>query len=292
MRAGTRVGSIAAVLLLACSPDGRSAWVAEVDGDRIPVSALEKVLGPRGEEESGEAREKRIIGELDRLIRERLVLNRARELGVTVEDAEVDELLSTLYGEDPVPEDPDFREQVRREIAMDRTAVLELAPRIDVPESAIALALEEDQRGDGPGVKVEVRQIIVSDPAKARRLLRELRGGGEFEAIAREHSLGPEAANGGLLPPFERGELPEAFDVAFKLRPGDVSDVVESPYGFHIFKAERRIEPEPPDPEEARAAVRERLERERFVELRESWIRALRQSAEIRINERALDEFR
>jgi parvulin-like peptidyl-prolyl isomerase len=283
---------LALALALACSPAGSGEWVAEVDGRKISLEALERSLASLDETASAEAREEALVRELDRLLRERVILNRAEELGVRVREEEVDALVARLSDDDRVRTDPHYRAEVERDILMDRVALLELTPELDVPESEVALRLEEERAQQGATTRVEVRQIVVSDPTKARRLLRELREGAEFEALAREHSLGPEAKNGGLLPPFAPAELPEAFDVAFKLRKGELSDVVESPHGFHIFRLERRIEEPPLDPEAHREKVREELRQERFVTLRESWARTLREKAEIRINEKALESLR
>jgi parvulin-like peptidyl-prolyl isomerase len=281
---------LAALILVACWPG--ATWVAEVDGVAIPLSELEQLMSGRTEGISAEARETLIAGELDRLIGERVILNRADELAVEVTDSEVQELLGELFGDEAVPDDREFRDQIRRELRMERVALLDLGPHLEIPENEVARHFEEQQARYATEQKVEVRQIIVSDPMRARRVLRELKSGGDFEALARQYSLGPEARNGGLLPPYSRGELPDAFDQAFDLEPGELSDVVESPYGFHIFRVERHIPARTPTYEEVREDVRSELQGELFVTLRENWVRALRRKADIRINEPALESLR
>ena len=62
-----------------------------------------------------------------------------------------------------------------------------------------------------------------------------------FEVAARRFSKAPEAARGGELDWFGKGDLPQVFDACFKLKVGSVSKVIESEYGFHILKVlERR----------------------------------------------------
>jgi parvulin-like peptidyl-prolyl isomerase len=281
---------LAALILVACWPE--STWVAQVDGVAIPLSELEGVLGSRAEGISSDAREALIAGELDRLIGDRVILNRADELAVEVSDAEVQALLGELFGDEAVPDDREFRDQVRRELRMERVALLDLGPHLEIPEDEVAMRFEQQQARWATQPKAEVRQIIVSDPMRARRVLRELKSGGDFEALARQYSLGPEAKTGGLLPPYARGELPDAFDQAFDLEPGQLSDVVESPYGFHIFRLEKHVPARTPTYEEVREDVRSELQGELFVTLRENWVRALRRKADIRINEPALESLR
>ena len=73
---------------------------------------------------------------------------------------------------------------------------------------------------------------------KAEELLKQLKDGADFAELAKIHSNGPMAPQGGDIGFFSRGEMVTAFeDVAFKLEIGQISDVVETEYGYHIIKA-------------------------------------------------------
>jgi parvulin-like peptidyl-prolyl isomerase len=175
---------------------------------------------------------------------------------------------------------------------IDRTAVLELASELEVPESAVAVHFAEHSERYSTPPRALARHIVVEDEEKAEWILTQIRSGTPFEELARAHSLGPEARDGGLLPAFARGELPEAFDRAFDLRPGQISEVIESPYGYHIFRLEEPIPEHEPNLEEASEQIRAELRQTRFAGLRDSWLRELRRKARIRINEEALESLR
>lgn len=74
--------------------------------------------------------------------------------------------------------------------------------------------------------------------ARAEEALRKIRGGTAFEEIVKQYSDEPGSAErSGDLGMFERGQMVKAFaDAAFALKVGEVSEIVETPFGFHIIK--------------------------------------------------------
>jgi parvulin-like peptidyl-prolyl isomerase len=139
---------------------------------------------------------------------------------------------------------------------------------------------------------VEIRQIVVEDRARAEELRARLLAGEDFAQLAGQHSIAPEAAEGGWLPPFARGELPDAFDRAFELAPGSISEVIESPYGFHILRVEALHPPRQAEFADVRERIALDLERERLEDLRRDWLRELRRNADIQVDERLLEALR
>ena len=125
-------------------------------------------------------------------------------------------------------------------------------PLIDTPE--IASELEEEE---GPG-SISARHILVMhsesrarpetikrSPAaakeRAQACLRKLRSGADFSELVREYSDEPGAAErGGDLGAFRRGQMVKRFsDAAFALKVGEISEVIETAYGFHVIKRTR-----------------------------------------------------
>lgn len=97
-----------------------------------------------------------------------------------------------------------------------------------------------------PGFAFEetrARHILVADEATARGIIKQLQGGADFTALAKEKSIDPSAkTNGGDLGYFRREAMvPEFADAAFKLEPGKVgADPVKSQFGWHVILVEDR----------------------------------------------------
>jgi peptidyl-prolyl cis-trans isomerase C len=84
--------------------------------------------------------------------------------------------------------------------------------------------------------EVRASQILVPTLDEAMKIRRELEAGGDFQQLAREHSVDPTADQGGDLGYFSREDvLQEVAKVAFSLSPGAVSQPVKSEFGYHLI---------------------------------------------------------
>lgn len=80
-------------------------------------------------------------------------------------------------------------------------------------------------------------EVHAEKAKKAEEVLQLAKKGGDFAALAREHSDDPSKSNGGDLGFFARGRMvPEFEDAVFAMQPGTVSDVVKTPFGYHIVQ--------------------------------------------------------
>jgi hypothetical protein len=110
--------------------------------------------------------------------------------------------------------------------------------------------------------RVQVSQILMSTEHEAVEIWEIARYSDEegFRALARAQSVGPEASQGGEMGIYQRGQLPADMEVAvFAMKDGEVSPVVESTYGYHIFRLDRRIAPEQVSFETAAPSIRQKL---------------------------------
>jgi peptidyl-prolyl cis-trans isomerase D len=126
----------------------------------------------------------------------------------------------------------------------------DIAP--DEIEDYYALHQEEYTREE----EVRVRHILFKVPenasaeqeaqvrARAEQVVAELRGGADFATLAQQHSEDEATAEkGGDLGLFPQGQMVPAFDeVAFSLPVGQISELVRTPFGFHILRVEDKIE--------------------------------------------------
>ncbi len=137
-------------------------------------------------------------------------------------------------------------------------------------------------------LRVRVRQIVVADGNEAILLHKRLKRGESFEKLAMEKSIGLERVKGGDLGFFSEGERPAEFDPVFSMEVGAISDVIKSPYGYHIFKLEEKVGPRAISFEEAKKSIIEKLEKEKGEEEYQRWIKDLKGKAKVKVNKKWL----
>ena len=200
---------------------------------------------------------------LERLILVKAQLQLARDSGIRVDDGQVDRAIERIaQGNNMSPGDfrralerdgllfDKFRSEVRDQIILTRLREREVDDKIQVSDSEIDLFLEQNkENAQSAGVEYDVAHILVRLPdqatpeqieaarARADKARAEALAGGDFAKLAASYSDGPDALKGGDLGWRSADRLPDLFSGALKdMKPGDVSEVLRSPAGFHLLK--------------------------------------------------------
>ena len=184
---------------------------------------------------------------LESLITETIIAQRAHELNISVNNAELEKKaveIRSEYGDDFLNllladniRYEDWKENLRRELIFNKLVEEDVNARIRVSEDEAEDYYQDRRAQFKSEASVHLFQIVVREQALADELKIRLNRGEDFTKLASEFSIGPEATRGGDLGFVGRGEMPDPIDdVIFRIRPGAVSDVIQSPYGYHIVK--------------------------------------------------------
>lgn len=131
--------------------------------------------------------------------------------------------------------------------------------------------------------KVIFRQILLPTEKSALEL-RPTVNRGNFAALAKEHSIAPEADQGGKVGPFSREQLPTFFDLVFNMQLGEISGIVRSDYGFHIIMPLERIPATTRSLGEARKGIYKKIEATRRQEQYQNWLTTAMNAIPVRSN--------
>lgn len=224
--------------------------VLVVGASRIGVDELKRDLAYVNPGGDGETFKDRDLMEpaLKKVIDRYLIMEYAREQGISVSEAELEDARGRIAGQyeqkafqevllkEYVAEDQwksRLREQLLIEKALERG--LEAVP-VPSYEEILARYAEKRSTFTSPEM-IRFRQIVTRTREEAEALLAALKGGEDMAGLARLHSTGPERENGGEVGWVAREELEESMaNALFSMPVGKIGPVVRSPYGYHIFE--------------------------------------------------------
>ena len=303
-------GLLAAGLLVACTRRGPAqldpAVVALVNGEAVPVAEFSRELALAYEVPEGatapapdqlQALKHTVLQEL---VDRQLLLQDAKAKGIVVSEEAVQAAVAQLKGEyqdgrfqEALSQgrlsESEFEGKTAARLTVERLVDEVVYQRVAVTEEELQGYLEAHAEEFQEPEQVHAAQIVVKELEDARRLRDELHRGAKFGDLARAHSLSADARLGGDLGWFPRGVMPPEFDaVAFSLQPGQISDVVTSEYGFHLFKVLERRPARKKDLAQVRREVEHRLLRDKKEKAQAAYVQGLREHASVRINQAAV----
>ncbi len=200
---------------------------------------------------------------LERMITEMLLAQFAKETGLRIDDAQLDKTILRIAQQNKFPtvaafrakleqdgtDFKEFREEIRNEIISVRLREREVDSKLVISENDVDNYLSNQERQEGKGDELLLAHIVVVVPeqasadkiqnyrSRAEQALAKLRGGTSFAEVAAGYSDAQDALKGGELGWRPADRLPPMFaDALLKMKPGDVSNVLRSPSGFHIIK--------------------------------------------------------
>src|SRR5262245_52855333 len=119
---------------------------------------------------------------------------------------------------------------------------------------------------------------------QAQSVLKEAHSGADFAELAKKHSADGSAQQGGDLNFFTRGQMVPAFDqAAFALKPGEISDIVATQFGYHIIKVTDRKPASTVPFEQVSPRIKEFLTEQQKQKKAEAFIQSLKQKAKIEV---------
>jgi len=243
---------------------------------------------------------------LDGLIEREVLYQQSQKAGIKVDDQKVDEQLAGIKKR--FPNDAEFqkaltsmnlteaevRTQIKRGLAIRGLIDREVADKIVVTEEETKAYYTDNPRFFKQPEQVKASHILIKveptadDAAKAaaRKKIEDVRkklaDGGDFAELAKEYSEGPSGPRGGDLGYFGRGQMVKPFDDAvFAMQVNQVSEVVETRFGYHLIKVYDKKPEETLAYAEVKDRISERLKREKIQKGAQGYVENLKKDAKI-----------
>ena len=199
---------------------------------------------------------------LERMIRDTIQIQKAKQFGITVDDLMLNRMLEQLAKSNNLTLDQfrdaieaqgisytRFREQTRNELIINQLQQRVVASKINVSDQEVKQYIEQNENSGSSNTIYHLRHILIATPEtaspedldaakkKAESVYKKITHGSKFEDMAIKFSSGRNALKGGDLGKRKANELPQLFVEAVKdLQPGETSKPVKSASGFHLLQ--------------------------------------------------------
>jgi parvulin-like peptidyl-prolyl isomerase len=301
-----RLPTLVLLLLAACTRPAGPAVVATVDGEPIFAEEVRRAMAEQaddyGPDVLGDPEGREVVKKtlLNGLVQERVLLQTAREKGVTLTPEERKALaeeaqqgyrkgeLEQVLAESKIsPEDWSRRRENKRliEKLVDREVNAALRPT----DQEIADYYKKYRSVFKLPDRIRCRHIVTNKKDKAEKIRSLLDKGENFASVAKKYSESPDRENGGDLGFVARGQYPEIFESAcFTLATGQTSDVLQSEYGFHIFRVTDKQPSRQQPLKEVSEEIARRIQDEKAGPAFRTWLEEVYRNKKITIDDKAL----
>lgn len=286
--------------------------IARVNGEDVKKEDFDRIIhtmeARAGQPIPPDRRDEIMRGAIDQIVVYTLLSQESKKRGIKVDDKEIEEKMAQLRGQFPTQ---DAFEKALKERGMTIDSLRKDA-RIDL--SVTKLMEAETAALPGPSdleakdfyeknperfkqdESVRASHILIRvDPKadaatkkKARAeidaVLKQAKAGADFAKLAQQHSQDGSAAQGGDLGPFPKGKMVPEFDkVAFELKPGQISGVVTTQFGYHIIKVVDHQPGRAIPFEEASPQIKQFLGEQKKQDHSQAYIDALKKKSKIEV---------
>ena len=247
---------------------------------------------------------------LDMIIEEKLQAQEGVKRGMVVDEASIDAAIKNISEKNGLAEGQleemleregkslsSYRNYIRDQIMASKVSRFEMSNRVQVSDKEIAKYYRSHQKEFWSDSKVRARHILfIVEPdsnetnrkiklEQAKKALTNIRKGESFIEIASEYSEDVSASNGGDLGFVAKGQMVSEFEEAlFNLKVGQVSDIVQTEYGYHIIKAEEVLAGKTLPLVDAENSIVQILSTKKREKGYKEWMNELRKSAFIEIS--------
>jgi len=315
-RIASLMGAVVVMILTAgCpgkpqTPDGvkGSASIARVNGEKIKVEdvrkRLEKLKKKYRVEKNAVLDANSMLflrsNALNEVIQNTLYRQEMEKNGISLDPDELEQALHEVKNgyteeafqkylevEDLSPEE--WENGLKNNLLLKKLFDKMVSSKIAVSEEEIKQYFDENKEKFHKGERIKVLHIMVETEEEAIRIKSLLDSNGkDFSKLAREYSLGPEGVEGGDLGYLEKGHMPEELEEIFKLNVNEISDIIRTPYGSHIFKVVGKRMDREMSFEESRKVIHDKLIGERQDKAFQEWLSELKDKAKIEIKDDVL----
>ena len=246
---------------------------------------------------------------LNMIIEERLQIQEGKKYGFIVDEYAIDAAVEDIKKKNNLADGQlqemlkregrtleSYKNHIRDQILVSKITQFEIGNRVKVSEKSIIKYYKKNQKEFWEEGKVRTRHILfISERGssenrrraklrQAKKVLSEIRKGSDFSKLAIKYSEDVSASSGGDVGFVKRGKMVREFEeMVFSLKPGQISDIVETEYGYHIIKVDEVLPGKTLTLKDVKNRIHKILSMQKQKQVYDDWINELKKSAFIEV---------
>jgi peptidyl-prolyl cis-trans isomerase C len=286
--------------------------LARVNGEAVTKAEFDRLVKnmemSAGQPIPAERRDELLRKALDQLVTYTVLTQETKARNVAVADAEVEQNLQQMRQQFPDAKTFEqalsargmtlerLRADARTDLAINKLMETEVAGEPEATDAQVREFYDKSPDKFKQDEAVRASHILIRvDPkadaatrqkarTRAEGLAKDAKSGADFAKLAKENSADGSAAQGGDLNFMQRGQTVAPFDQAiFSMQPGQISDVVETEFGYHVIKVTEKRAASTVPYEQVSARIRDYLTQQGKQQRAQSFIEGLKQKAKIEV---------
>ena len=243
---------------------------------------------------------------LDSLIEREILYQQSQKAGIQITDQKVDDQLAAIkkrfpndaeyknaLGKMNLSED-EVKAQIKRGLSIRELIDQQITSKVVITDEESKAYYDKNPQMFKQPEQIKASHILIKVDAKAdeakkveaRKKIEEvqqkLKDGGDFAALAKEYSEGPSNTKGGNLGYFRRGQMVKPFEeAALALKPNEVSDVVETRFGYHLIKVYDTKPEQTLAYADVKDKINQRMKQEKIEKEATQWVDQLKKDAKL-----------
>ena len=232
---------------------------------------------------------------LNRTIRNRLLIMEAAARNISISREEYEEALLSIksgYEDDSFNKNIKIRginpklwdKKFKNNLIIEKLIKRNYVGEVKINDEQLRDYYNNHQKEFKKELEVRARHVMVATEGEARLLHKKISSNkSDFSKIAKIYSLDPGGVSGGDLGYFSAGQMPEDFDIIFNLKINQVSEIIKTPYGYHVFKVVDKKPARQMDFNESKKIIHNNLLRNKQAKEFDEWLLMLKNKSKIKI---------
>lgn len=221
---------------------------------------------------------------INEFIKHKLLVMDAKTTKINIDKKAIKDIYKKLNDGKPKEIEDKFEKFMEEKLLAQKFLEEKIKSEMKVSEEELKSYYDEFVKNRQGKVYYHIYQIVNEDKGRIEEAYKLLKSGKNFEEVAKEYSTAPEAENGGDMGMVDLENFPPVFDIVKKMKPNELSKIINSEYGYHIIMLKGTAAAENPSFEEIKDLLIDELIATKKDQYLENYLKEKMKNVKVEVN--------